>query len=111
MVITQFSMQQIELLKLKLNKTTTAVENGWDETDSAGQVATDNPSVESSDNSKEQCSGHQLECNVDQLLQPVSGVCLHWKSLRSVSQCPCGVSFSYAQRKVRTRLMTIHYNY
>ena len=97
-VITQFSMQQIELLKLKLNEATSAVENGWD--NESGPVATSNPSAELSDNSKEQCSGHQLGCNIDQLLRPVTGVCLHWKSLRSVSQCHCGVSFSYAQRKV-----------
>ena len=103
-------MQQIELLKLKLSEITSAVENGWDnETDltdlvatsnPSAEFATSNPSAELSDNSvlsKEQCSGNQLECN---LLRPVTGVSLHWKSLRSVSQCHCGVSFSYAQRKV-----------
>lgn len=66
-------------------------------------VATSNSSDELSHSpilSKEQCSGHQLECSIDQLLQPVTGVNLHWRSLRSVSQCHCGVSFSYVQRKV-----------
>ena len=84
------------------------MENGWDtpETDSTSLVATNNPSTESSENSKEQCSGHQLECNVDQLLRPVTGVSLHWKSLRSVSQCPCGVPFTYAQRKVIITVIT-----
>ena len=60
-------------------------------------VATSNPSTELS---KEPCSRHQLESDVDQLLRPVTGVSLQWKSLRSISQCHCGTAFSYSQRKV-----------
>lgn len=73
-------------------------------------VATSNHSSdESTDISKKQYSDsrHQLECDIDQLLSPITGVSLQWKSLRSTSQCRCGASFSYAQRKVTCHIIII----
>ena len=94
--VDMFSLQQIEVLKMKLSKVESSevTHNGW--TDAS---VPDNHELSQDLPSPEQCDGHQLEYN-DPLLQPVRGVKFNWEPLRSVSQCQCGSPFSFAHRKV-----------